>query len=463
MSVSERLASMQPLDIGIPGPTSQEMARSFLSIRADPLSFLAEVAVRYGSTVAFPVPGAPVLLVNDPDDARHILQTRARDWEKKTVQYGALARLTGPGLLATSEPTWLQHRRTAAPAFHHQRLAAISDRVRAAADGAIAATFSRPGRAEDEPVDIAGFTHRASLDVVGRALFATDLSEHAQLLVEATSKAADLVVRLGRSVLPTAEWAPTPTSLRLRSTRRRLETITTDLIDDRRARTGAGGAAEDDDLLGLLLDSGLDDDQIRYELITMVVAGHETVAAAMSWTLMLLAEHPDVQQRVRAELVAAPRAVSLADSREARPFTRAVVDEALRLYPPAWVISRRTRREDTIAGVGVPAGTMAIISPWVMQRRPDLWPEPLEFRPERFLHETGRADGYLPFGQGPRLCIGRELALGEMVVMLARLLSTWRVELPPGWSRPRPDARLAVHPRGGMPLLVRRLAGDRGE
>ena len=119
MSASTRLQAMQPIDLGIPGPSTLDMARAFRSVRADPLSFLVEVTERFGDLVAFPVPGAPALLVNDPADARHVLQTSARNWGKETVQYAALARVSGPGLLASSQPSWIEHRRLAAPAFHY--------------------------------------------------------------------------------------------------------------------------------------------------------------------------------------------------------------------------------------------------------------------------------------------------------------------------------------------------------
>ena len=457
-----RLDGMSPTDVGVPGPTSLDMARAFRSVRADPLSFLVEVSDRYGDTVAFPVPGAPALLLNDPADVRHVLQTSARHWGKQTVQYAALARVTGPGLLASSEPSWLEHRRLAAPAFHHQRLEAVGEEVRAAADAAITARLQpdlpRPGVV----VDVAALTHRIGLDAVGRALFSADLSGQAQQLLDATSEAAELVVRLGRSVLPTAAWAPTPLNLRLRSARRRLDAISTGLIAQRRARGRVGPAgSHGDDLLGLLLDSDLTDDEIRHELVTMVIAGHETVAAALAWTLMLLAEHQPAQDRVRAELAGHPGPVPLLGHRETLPWTRAVVDEALRLFPPAWALSRRSHRADVLGGRAVPAGTLAIVSPWLLHRRSDTWPEPSAFRPERFL-DAGAASGsgrsgYLPFGQGPRLCIGREFALGEMVVVLSRLLTAYRLGVPEGWSRPAPQARVAVHPRGGMPLVVSSL------
>jgi cytochrome P450 len=451
MSVATRLQAMQPTDVGVPGPTSWDMARAFRSVRADPLTFLAEVAGRYGDTVSFPVPGAPALLLNDPADVRHVLQTSARSWGKDTVQYAALARVTGPGLLASAEPSWIEHRRLAAPAFHHQRLESVGDQVRAAARTAIHARLDGTGPTRGEVVDVAALTHTIGLDAVGRALFSTDLSDQAQDLLRATSDAADLVVRLGRSILPRAEWTPTRTNLRLRSARRRLDAGAAAIIAERRARSVAG-----DDLLGLLLDSGMDDAEVRDELVTMVIAGHETVAAALAWTLMLLAEHPDAQDRVRHELDSHPGPVPLVGHRDRVPWTRAVVDESLRLYPPAWAISRRSHHDDVVGGRAVPAGTLAIISPWLVHRRPELWPDPETFRPERFVDGTART-GYLPFGQGPRLCIGREFALGEMVVVLAELLRDHRVDLPTGWTRPVAEAKVAVHPRGGMPLVVRRV------
>nr|ANY57949.1 Cytochrome P450 [uncultured bacterium] len=439
------------------------MARAFRSVRADPLSFLIEVSDRFGDLVAFPVPGGPALLVNDPADVRHVLQTSARHWGKETVQYAALGRVTGPGLLASSEPTWIDHRRLAAPAFHHHRLEAVGDQVRAAADTAITAALGGSS-STDAVVDVSLLTHRIGLDAVGRALFSADLSGQAQQLLDATSEAAKLVVRLGRSILPTAAWAPTALNLRLNATRRRLDAVSSELIAQRRARGGlshAGSHAHShgDDLLGLLLDSDLTDAEVRHELVTMVIAGHETVAAALAWTLMLLAEHQPAQDRVRAELATHPGPVPMLGHRDRLPWTRAVIDEALRLFPPAWALSRRSHRADVVGGHPVPAGTMVILSPWLLHRRSDVWPDPLAFRPERFL-DTGSGagrSGYLPFGQGPRLCIGREFALGEMVLVLSRLLPAYRVALPPGWSRPAAQAEVAVHPRGGMPLRVTAL------
>lgn len=462
MSVTDRVRSVRPVPLGVAGPSLREMARDAGAVRGDPLTFLTDVSRRYGDLVSFPVPGLPTLLVGDAEGARHVLQTAGRGWTKQTVQYAALRQVTGPGLLASAEPSWLTHRRAAASAFHHQGLAAVSEQVTAAVDEAVRAELPAPCE-PDRVVDVAALMSRIALDAVGRALFSADLTGHATELLQATSRSADLVVRLGRSMLPAIVWAPTPTRVRLRSTRRRLERITAEVIAERRSLGAAapggaapGGAAGSygDDLVGLLLASGMPDQQIHDELVTMVVAGHETVAGSLSWTLMLLAEHEEHQDRTYAELADLPTPVRLHDPRSRAPWTRAVLDEALRLYPPGWVLSRRAQHDDVVAGVPVPAGTLAIVSPWLIHRRADLWPDPEAFRPGRFLQEGAGRRGYLPFGLGARLCIGRDFALGEMAVVLARLLRTHRVGLTPGWCRPEPLPRLTVQPRGGMPLIV---------
>jgi cytochrome P450 len=449
--VSRGLRSLKPTDVGVDGPTSWDMLRGFRSVRADPLRFLVSAQARYGDLVAFPVPGSPVLLVNDPNDVRQVLATGARHWGKQTVQYSSLARVTGPGLLASSDPSWLRHRRLAAPAFHHRRLEAVAEQVRAAARDAIADWRDLPP--DGAVVDVAALALEVALDVVGRALFSADLSERSQRLLAATSDAAQLVVALGRSVIPVPEWVPTRVNRRLRAAAHELDALCRQLIERRRRRSVT---EHGDDLLGLLMDGGLTDHEVRDELVTMVVAGHETVAAAISWTLMLLAEDQSSQDRLHAEVRAHDGPIPMVATAEAVPWTRAVVDESLRLYPPAWVVSRRSSRADVLSGREVPAGTTAIVSPWLLHRREQSWSQPQQFCPERFLAgtaTTARSD-YVPFGLGPRLCIGRDFALGEMVVVLSELLSAHRVDTPTSWRRPQPQTLVAVHPRGGMPLLV---------
>jgi cytochrome P450 len=207
-----------------------------------------------------------------------------------------------------------------------------------------------------------------------------------------------------------------------------------------------------------MLAAGMDDRQIRDELVTFVVAGHETVASSLTWTLDLLARNPSVLVRVHAELTAAlgRREPGWADL-ERLPLLRAVVDESLRLYPPAWVVTRTALADDVVAGVDVPAGTLVIVCTWALHRDPAVWEAPGEFRPDRFLAGARPPSGsYVPFGAGPRLCIGRDLALVEEVLVLATLLRGHTVR-PAGPPR-AVDALVTLRPKGGLPLHVERLA-----
>jgi cytochrome P450 len=441
--------SLRPVSLGLPGPSPWDMLRGFTAIRDDPLQFLEATQARYGDLVAFPVPGSPALLVNDPVHVRHILAGNAGNWRKNTVQYAALARATGPGLLAVSDDRWLGRRRVAQPAFHHGRLSHIAESVLRAAER-VSTSWAELGAGGE--VEIDALAQAATLDVIGRTLFDHDLADSTEKLVAATDLAAELIVSRGRSVIPVPEWLPTRGNARLKTAVRDLDEVCRALIDDRRLR----GVQEDDsDLLGLLIAAGLPDDAVRDELVTMVVAGHETVASALTWTLLLLAQHPLVQVQVRDEVRS-----SGGDDPAAGPVLRAVVDESLRLYPPGWVVSRRATDADTLGDQDVPSGTVAIISPWLLHRRPEQWPDPLDFRPDRFLGQSrqpARGD-YLPFGLGPRLCIGRDFALVELRVIVAELLRDHAVSLPPGRVAPPINAFVTLRPRGGLTLQVTAVA-----
>jgi cytochrome P450 len=445
--------------LGLPGPGLWEMARGFRAIRSDPLTFLERTQSRYGDLVAFPVPGAPTLLLSDPEAVRYVLQGNARNWSKATFQYLALATVTGPGLLAVSDDRWLGRRRIAAPAFHHSRIDAIGVSVAEAGRRVVDSFAHLPDLAAGGVmVDVDTLSMRITLDVVGKALFDCDLADLADLsdvteeLVRATDEAAELVVAQGRS-LPWPSWVPTSVNRRLRVCVASLDDICRRLVTDRRAR---GVSERDTDLLGLLVAAGLPDDAIRDELVTMVVAGHETVASALTWALMLLAEHPEAQQRLRAEARAAGERISFR-GREQLPWTRAVVDESLRLFPPGWVLTRKATQADSVGGQAVPAGTLAIISPWLLHRNATSWPDPHEFRPERFLREmsTQARPDYVPFGLGPRLCIGRDFALVELTILLVELLRDHVATLPSGWKRPECNAFVTLRPRGGLRLVIR--------
>ena len=434
------------------------MVRAVPAIRRAPHEFLAGLARRYGGTAAIPLPRTPVLVLHDPAGVRRVLVENARAYGKATIQYTALATVTGAGLLASDGATWRRHRRTVQPAFHHGSLADVARATTRAATRMRAEIAARPA---GTPVEVLDLASRASLEVVGHTLAAADLSGIAQRLVDAVGRALELVVGRAQSPVP-GSW-PTPAKAALRRAVATIDEACAQILADRRERADAEGGDEDGaaDVVGLMLAAGLSDQEVRDELVTFVVAGHETVASSLTWTLDLLARNPGVQARLHAELAAVlgPPGASREpgwDDLAHLGYARAVVDESLRLFPPAWAITRRALADDVVAGVPVPAGTLVIISTWALHRDPAVWEEPEEFRPERFLDGTRRDLAYAPFGAGPRLCIGRDLALVEEVLVLASLLRDQRVRPVPG-DRPAVEALVTLRPRNGLRLVVEPL------
>ncbi len=475
-SPTRRNARYTPL--AADGPAPLDMLRAIGQIRSDSLGFLRHCVDTYGDLVAFPIPNRPVLLVNDPDGVRRVLLARHADYGKATVQYSSLALVTGVGLLTAEQAQWKPRRAIVHPAFHNSVFPSVAASAANAA-GALRAEFDA---ASEHHTDAEPAVLRAMLAVVADTLFDTDLDEVSEPgedlgrgLVEAVDKALHLVIARAQLPLPGAlAFLTFPRRLRLARAIERIDVACGRIVAARRDR-GLGEA--DADVLALLLraqdDGLLDAGQVRDEMVTMVIAGHETVASALTWTLYLLSRHPQVQDRLAAELDSVLGATAAAtgptrpaqwDDLPALGYTRAVLDEALRLYPPAWVITRTALVDGDVAGVAVPAGTLMIISPWLVHRRSQVWPEPDRFDPHRFL---AAADGgrsafsnrpsvdYLPFGLGPRLCIGREFALIEGVLVLAGLLHGRRV-LPgsPDAGEVGVNAMITMRPRGGMPLRI---------
>lgn len=454
---------MLPVD----GPVPREMVAAVPAIRADPLGYLERTAARYGDLVAFPMPRTPTLLVSTPSAAHRVLVANHRSYGKRTVQYGALALVTGAGLLTSDGETWRRSRRVAQPAFHHGGLDVVA-RESVAAAQRWRASWAAAG---DGVADADAGALTATMSVVGRSLFGSGLHDGSDLdgggdLVRAVLAALEVVVRRARVPLPAPSWLPTRGNRALAQANRALDDACAGLVATRRrAQSATGGPGED--LLGMLLaavDSGqLSERQVRDELVTMVIAGHETVASTLTWTLHLLATHPEAQQRLHAELdaVLAGRTVTASDV-PSLAWTRAVVDESLRLYPPAWVLSRRALVDDELDGVPVPAGTLVIISPWLLHRRAEAFADPQRFMPERFVDPqatASRRGSYLPFGAGPRLCIGRELALLESVLMIATVLTGHSVR-PVAGHHVQVDALVTLRPRGGLPLELRPRAAQ---
>jgi cytochrome P450 len=437
------------------------MLRHAWQMRTDPLRFLVGPAARLGDMVAFPIPGRPVLYVCSPAGVGRVLQTNHRAYGKDTVQYRALSLVTGDGLLVSDGEAWLAARRTLQPAFHRSTLNRLGDVVGSASMRLMAQWSARP---PGSVVDVDAAMMRTTLTVVGEALLGADLAGVDQRLSETVVQALDCVVARARSPVSLPLSVPSPGNARLRRSVASMDAMLADVVSLRRAaepprRDGTG------DVLGLLLASGLSPRQVRDQLVTLVVAGHETVASALTWALWLLSGDMAVQGRLAEESdrVLAGRQPSHADVARL-PYARQVLDEALRLYPPAWALTRRALQPDVLAGVDVPAGSLVIISPYALHRHPALWEGPDRFDPDRF--DPARFDParsgpglgapgplYLPFGAGPRMCIGRELALVEGVLLLAALSGRFRLLRTPG-QVVRPRALVTIRPAGGLPLRL---------
>ena len=443
------------------------MLRAIGAIRRDPLRFLADMHDRYGDVLQFPIPVPPTYLVTDPEAVRRVLVTNAKAYGKRTLQYTTLSLVTGEGLLTADTAAWRPQRTLVQPAFHRSSLELVAAHVRTAVDRLLARWTEREG----EVVDVDEAMMHLALEVVGASLFGSDLSGDAERLADATLAALHVVVKKARSPLPVPVAVPTPTNVVLRRAVRKLDDAVEAMLVDRARRPLAPGEPPRD-MLDLLLTAHDDDGtrlsraQVRDQVVTFVVAGHETVASSLTWAWHLLASNPDALSCLRAEVDAVrPDGDVRFDDVARLTWTAAVLDETLRLYPPAWLVTRRSLDADVLAGVRIPADSLVIISPWLVHRDAAAWNDPERFDPSRFVGADGSrrrdvvaSSAYLPFGAGPRMCIGRDMALLEGVLVLASLAA--RVELEPVGPPPRAVPLVTIRPADGLPMRVRMRRRD---
>ena len=433
------------------------MLREFGQIRGNPLDYLERMWREHGDVVQFPIPRPPSYLVNDPDAVRLVLVDQARSFGKSTIQYRALSLVTGEGLLTSDGDVWRRQRRMVQPAFHHETLAQLTDHIERAS-AAVVSDWNQAGAGA--VVDIDAAMMHATLEVVGHALFGSDLSSDAAALAGATLDALDVVIARARVPVTPPSWLPTPANRRLNAANTVLDGAVRRMIADRREAPSLTH-----DMLDMLMSVrdedgiGLSAEEIRNQMVTFIVAGHETVASALTWAFALLAAHPREQESLHDELSAIVREKPLTiDDYSRLTRTRAVFDEALRLYPPAWLITRKALAHGELGGRDVPEGALVIMSPWLLHRHPALWRSPEEFRPARFIDDDIDRSAFLPFGAGPRMCIGRDFAYVEGVLMLARLASGFELSYPEGCGVPDPEPLVTIRPAGGLRLRVTRRA-----
>jgi len=413
------------------GPKPRFLLGHLLELSRDQLGFLRNCARQYGDIVPLWFGRRPVILLSHPDQLEEVLVARRRSFAKGYF-YRVLGRLLGNGLITSEDDVWLRQRRLAQPAFHRQRINAYAETM---------ASFTRElraswhhGQVRDVNADMNGLTLR----IVGKTLFDADLETDATDIRDAIVVA---LAELGKQttgpelLLPAA--IPTPSRLRLGRAVRRLDAIIYQIIEQRRS-TGVDRG----DLLSALLQaqdqdgSQMTDRQLRDEAMTILVAGHETTALALTWAWYLLAQHPAAEARLHEELarVLGNRAPTAADVARL-PFTSAVISESLRLYPPIWSFGRETAEETHVDGYPVRKGTLALLNTWTIQRDPRYYADPDAFRPERWLDGLAQRlprFAYLPFGGGPRQCIGNGFALLEAALVLATIAQRYRLVLEPG-------------------------------
>jgi cytochrome P450 len=445
---SKELADSRP-----PGPRGRFLLGSLPAFARDTLGFFEQCVRDHGDVIGLNLAGSKVLLLNRPADIETVLLTNRTNFIKHTFFWKHVTAIFGNGLLTAEGDFWLRQRRLAAPAFHPERIASYGDVMARYADRL--AVSWRDGEVRDVHRDMM----RVTMEIVSKTLFDVEVEEE----VEEVGHAFDLVIReiarRFRRPIKIPDAIPTPGNLRYRRGVALLDRLVARVLAERRARSEDRG-----DLLSMLRTARdeegrpMSDRQLRDELITIFLAGHETTAISLSWTLFLLTRNPEAEQRLARELdeTLVGRLPSFADLPRLR-WTEAVVREAMRLYPPAYVIGREALADCEIAGYRVRAGTTIYFSPWVLHRDPRWFDRPEEFRPQRWMDGLAARLPkyvYIPFGGGPRICIGERFAMMEMVLVLATIARRWRFEL--AGAAPVPFPSITLRPEGGVPMRISR-------
>jgi cytochrome P450 len=427
-------------------------------MREDALGFLLRARAAGGDLVRFRFGWLTGHLAAHPDHVRHILVEHARNYDKQTRGFEKVRLILGQGLLTSEGELWRRQRRIAQPAFHRDRIEALAPVMTRAAEDL--ARDLAPLAARGEVVDVAARMMRVTLRIAGETLLSSDVTADADVVGRAVSlllqEANERIMALVD--LP-FDW-PTPRNVRAKKALDSLDAIVQRTIEERRRMQ-----QKPNDLLTLLMDARDDetgermsDRQLRDEVMTIFLAGHETTANAMVWTLHLLSKHPEAARKLRAELrdVLGGRAATAADVPKL-VYTTRVIKESLRLFPPAWIIGRRAIADDTLDGRLIPRGSLVFVSPWVTHRHPDFWDNPEGFDPDRFTPERFASIpryAYAPFGAGPRICIGGGFAMLETAILLGTLAQSIRFDLIPG-REPELDPSITLRPRGGLPMVAR--------
>lgn len=432
--------------------------RTTFAFRQDPLRFLLQLAQECGDLSQWRLFAWPVYHINHPDFIKHILQGHHLNYNKDLILYHVATPLLGQGLLTSDGDFWLRQRRLIQPAFHRQKILGFA---RLMTDATVAMLEQwEPFATTGQPIDIAQEMMHLTLRIVAQALFSTDVSQDAPAFAEAFNKANVFLGSYLSFPFPPLQ-VPLPRHRRFQADLKVLDAVVYQLIRERRQTKEDKG-----DLLAMLLSAvdeetseGMNDRQLHDEVLTLLLAGNETTAMALAWAWYLLAHHPAVEDKLHAELATtlAGRVPTVEDLPQL-PYTQMVLEETMRLYPPAWFLMRKAISADTIGGYALPANAFVSYSAYTLHRHPALWDDPEHFDPERFTPEqVARRPrfAYVPFGAGPRMCIGNHFAMLESQLILATVAQRYRFTLVPGHVV-LPEPALTLRTRSGVLVTMQR-------
>lgn len=434
---------------------------SLVDFGSAPLEFFPRLFKTHGDLVKFRVGPLYAHIVRHPKDVARVLQENHTAYGKQTLGYKKMKLLLGEGLVTSDGDFWLRQRRIAQPAFHRERIAGFADTMVGRTQEMLERVSAQAERGED--VEMYREFCETAMEIAGDTLLSVDMSGEATAVAKALEFVLPYVDNLTTTILPFAEKFPTRKNREFKRQCKVLDDVVNGVIEDRR-RMAERGDDLPNDLLTMLLEardedgSGMSDEQLRDEVMTMFLAGHETTANTLSWTVMLLAQNPEWQQKLHEELASVledGRDPTLEDLRRL-PLLDRVVKEGLRLYPAAWMVARNARVDSDLSGYAIKKDTVVFLSPYFTHRHPEVWDDPEAFDPDRFLPENEAKlpkGAYIPFVAGPRQCIGKAFAEMELRLVLAMLVRDFRIELADSFVF-EPEPTITMRPGKGVPVRL---------
>jgi cytochrome P450 len=455
MSESSHYASMENIQTRIPKTYSPAVPifGALPQLQKSPLKVMFRAASEFGDLVRVPLPTIQMFVAGHPDLAEHILVTNSKNYTKDTRGYNMLRRVLGNGLVTSEGAFWKRQRRIAQPAFHREKIARFADSmVRAASECAEAWPT-------DAAFDLNQEMMKVTLRIVGETLLSTDVTSSTGEIGAAVTHSLELMIWKITHPFSLPGWIPTKRNREFVSSKKTLDDVVNGIIAKRRA------GETHPDLLQMFLDTtdsetneSMNDAQLRDEVMTMFLAGHETTANALSWTFWLLSAAPDVENELIAEIkeVLGDRAATMADVPKLKVANN-ILKESMRLYPPIWTLGRRVEETEIVKGYTIPKGALVFVCPYWLHRHPQFWESPNEFKPSRWNDPNvlKHRSAYIPFSAGQRKCIGDSFATMEAILLLCTFLQKRKISIVPG-QQVEPEPVVTLRPSTRIQAIATR-------